>query len=214
MLQRRRPAKDHARELLETLKGVRGALQRFPQARTRRRLEGSVRLHLGCGDNVLSGWSNIDLVGSRKVIAHDLTRELPVESGTIECIYTEHFIEHITRDEAVSLLKECYRLLRAGGVIRLSTPDLRKIFVEYDAGRTSEWTDVDWKPATPCQMVNEGMREWGHKFLYDPEELSLALQEAGFDQVVAAGWRQSEHPRLRGLECRPHHAEVILEATK
>jgi hypothetical protein len=40
--------------------------------------------------------------------------------------------------------------------------------------------DVGWRPATPCQMVNEGLRLWGYQFLYDASELKRILEEAGF----------------------------------
>ena len=186
----------------------------FVSGSSKRRLAASVRLHLGCGDNILPGWSNIDLEGSREVIVHDLTKPLPVATGTIQFIYSEHFIEHIPLEDARRLLAECHRVLQPGGVLRVSTPDLRKLVLEYQAGRTSEWVDVDWNPASPCQMLNEGMRSWGHEFVYDADELELALRAAGFHQLKRVGWRASAHDELRSLECRPFHDELIFEATR
>ncbi|MGH8488241.1 MAG: class I SAM-dependent methyltransferase [Gammaproteobacteria bacterium] len=171
-------------------------------------------MHLGCGSNVLAGWSNIDLAGSRNVVSHNLSRPLPVRSDSIEFIYSEHFIEHISLDRARRLLAECLRVLRPGGIIRLSTPDLRKLIASYQAGSVSAFRDVGWNPATPCQMVNEGMRLWGHAFVYDADELEAVLRAAGFRQMQREGWRTSEHPELRSLECRPFHDELIVEATK
>lgn len=180
----------------------------------RRRLAGSTRLHLGCGDHVLPGWANLDLLGFPGVVPWNLTRDLPVGDGTIDFIFSEHFIEHVTLEQAQALLRECHRVLRPGGVVRISTPDLRKLTTEYQAGRTSEWTDVDWVPATPCQMLNEGLRSWGHLFVFDPEELTSLFKEAGFIEVEHPGWRSSSHAPLRDLECRPFHDEIIVEATK
>lgn len=179
-----------------------------------RRLAGATRLHLGCGDNVIPGWTNVDLRSTRRVVGLNLTKVLPVESGSIDYIYSEHFIEHIPLPAAQQLLQECRRVLRPGGVLRLSTPDLAKLASEYLLGRTREWADVQWNPATPCQMVNEGMREWGHQFVYDRHELTEQLLAAGFSSVERAGWRVSVHPELSGLECRPFHDEVIVEATR
>ena len=172
------------------------------------------RLHLGCGSNLLPGWTNVDLNDLAGVIRHDLTRPLPLPPEAVEFIYSEHFIEHIARDQALELLRECRRVLRAGGVLRLSTPNLKKLVDEYLARRISEWADVDWRPSTPCQMVNEGLRLWGHQFVYDPDELILLLSEAGFRHVTAVAWRESRYPELKGLECRPFHGEVIVEAVK
>lgn len=172
------------------------------------------RLHLGCGGNLLPGWANVDLETAAGVIQHDLTEPFPLPTGTVQFIYSEHFIEHITRAQALALLRECQRVLAPGGVIRLSTPNLRKLLDEYSARRTAEWSDVDWHPSTPCQMVNEGMRLWGHQFVYDPDELTLLLHEAGFEQITQVPWRESLHPELKGLECRPFHGEIIVEAMK
>lgn len=178
------------------------------------RLEREVRLHLGCGSHLLEGWANVDLSGPGPVIELDLTLPLPARSDAFDLVYCEHFIEHITLEQARGLIGECFRVLRKGGVFRVSTPDLQKLVEEYKSGRLDEWHDVHWTPKTPCRLLNEGMRLWGHEFLYDRAELASLLEAAGFGRVVDVGWRESEHVALRGLECRPFHNEIILECTK
>jgi predicted SAM-dependent methyltransferase len=180
----------------------------------KRKLVGEKRLHLGCGIKFLEGWANIDFQSDGAVIGFDLTDRLPIDSNTIELIYSEHFIEHLTLSQATALLSECHRVLRSGAILRLSTPCLRKLIDEYLAGRTSEWEDVGWNPATPCQMVNEGLRLWGHQFVYDAQELKRVLEAVGFSRVTKAAWRESTTPALRQLESRPFHGEIIFEAFK
>jgi len=48
---------------------------------------------------------------------------LPFADESIDFIYSEHFFEHLFTDEAVSLLKECMRIMRPGAVIRTCVPD-------------------------------------------------------------------------------------------
>lgn len=187
-------------------------IKRIRKLLVRRQLAGHTRLHLACGPHLLDGWANIDLLGSRQVNAWNLNDGLPVPDHSIEYIFCEHFIEHITRPQAVRLLRECRRVLRTGGVIRLSTPDLRKVVNEYLAANTGEWHDVEWYPASPCCMLNEAMRMWGHRFVYDKDELIKVFNEAGFGQIEFPAWRQSRHPALAGLETRPYHGELIVEA--
>lgn len=187
---------------------------RVAPGRVQRKLADATRLHLACGGNLLAGWANLDLGLGRGVIGFDLTRPLPVATGSIDFIYSEHFIEHIGRPQALRLVRECHRALRPGGVLRLSTPDLAKLVSVYQSGRTDEWHDVDWRPATPCQLVNEGMRNWGHQFVYDRAELTGLLHEGGFGTVTDVAWRASDHPELQNLECRPFHEEIIVEATR
>lgn len=178
------------------------------------RLKAFEKLHLACGGNRMPGWANVDLEGPSGVIKLDLTRPLPSRTDTLSAIYCEHFIEHIERDAAVRLLKECHRSLRPGGVLRLSTPNLQVLIAEYQAGRTDHWADMHWTPASPCQLINEGMRLWGHRFLFDAPELESVLRSAGFVQMQPCRWQESEHEALRKLECRPFHGELIYECTK
>jgi predicted SAM-dependent methyltransferase len=172
------------------------------------------KLHLASGTNILEGWANIDLAESTQVIRWDLTRPLPVPSDSIRFIFSEHFIEHLSPESAARLLRESYRVLQRGGVLRISTPSLERLVDEYRARRLSEWADVGWTPSTPCQMINEGMRLWGHQFLYDASELESKLKECGFREIARVEWHNSSHPELEGLECRPFHGDLIVEGTK
>lgn len=48
---------------------------------------------------------------------------LPLEDNSIDFIFSEHFFEHLFFDEAAALFKECYRVLKPNGVIRVVVPD-------------------------------------------------------------------------------------------
>jgi predicted SAM-dependent methyltransferase len=97
--------------------------------------------------------------------------------------------------------------------VRVSTPDLKKLVDDYQAGQVVRMEHGGWFPATPCQMVNEAMRYWGHVFLYDEAELFDLLRECGFSNIKRVHWGESVHPDLRRLESRPDFADLILEAT-
>jgi predicted SAM-dependent methyltransferase len=170
------------------------------------------KLHLGSGLCIREGWTNVDLNPGRGGFVWDLAERLPVSSGSVRYIFTEHFIEHVNRPECLALMTECRRVLEDNGVLRISTPDLRFLLDEYREGRMEEWRDVGWNPTTPCGMVNEGLRLWGHNFVYDECELMLLLREARFTRIRAANWHTSRHEPLRGLETRPFHKELICEA--
>ena len=178
------------------------------------RLKEFSRLHLACGNRILQGWANIDVIGLHTVIKHDLTRPFPISEGSIEYIFCEHFIEHVTREDAKKILYQCCRVLRPGGVLRITTPDLRYLVDAYLKNDIGRWSTVEWRAGTGCQLVNEGMRSWDHKFLYDQDELTLLLNEVGFNEIINCRWRESTHHCLQTLENRPFNGEVILEATK
>ncbi|MGE3710106.1 MAG: methyltransferase domain-containing protein [Hyphomicrobiaceae bacterium] len=174
----------------------------------------SRKLHLACGPVVRQSWTNVDIEARPGVLDWDLRRALPLDAGSIDIVYAEHFIEHITLDEGEALMCECQRALTLGGVVRLSTPDLAFLIEEYRAQRLTEWEDMGWLPQSGARMVNEGMRMWGHQFLYDEPELHAMLRRAGFVVVRNCSWRESTIPALVGAESRPFHNELIVEAVK
>jgi predicted SAM-dependent methyltransferase len=176
-----------------------------------------VRLHLGCGPNRLDGWINVDIEPAYEPdVVHDLSEGLPAERGSVDLVYSEHFFEHIPLDAGRRLLAHCFRALRPGGRVRIAMPDLAAVVEAY----RGDWRDQEWlkDPAyssidTACHMLNFGLREWGHQYVYDADDLRLRLEQAGFVDIVRCPWNESAHPDLRGLETRPD-SRLIMEAVK
>lgn len=199
--------------LAETVRPIRRELRTIARRTGTSPFPPGDRLHLGCGSNLMPGWINVDL-DTLGAVDWDLSLPIPIGDGQIGFIYSEHFIEHITLDQGLAHFRECHRLLTKGGIMRISTPNLRHLAEQYLAGSISAWREQDWSPHTPAQFLNEAMRLWGHQFIYDEPEIRAALREAGFASVAAMGWRESKHPELTGLETRPYHLDLIVEATK
>jgi predicted SAM-dependent methyltransferase len=184
------------------------------------------RLQVGSGQVRLPGWLNTDVLWGAFYL--DVSRPLPLPAATFTYAFGEHVIEHITERQGVQLLRELYRVLRPGGVIRMTTPDLQKIIALYE-DRNPAITRAEYarfldtvtgkRHDRACQLFNDYMRLWGHLHVYDEEDLAAKLCEAGFGHVVRCEPGQSEHPALRGLE---HHGQpwqndaeaMCLEATK
>ena len=172
-----------------------------------------MNLHLGCGQVYHDGWINMDIDSPIADVKHDLRKTLPYSDRTIDHIYSEHFIEHLSREEGRFLLGECQRVLKPKGILRLSTPDLKWLVEKYLSREIYEWQDVGWLPDSPCAMMNEGMRLWGHRYVYDYKELSVLLKAMGFKTIKGVKWRRSDHALLNNLESRPYHREIIIEAS-
>lgn len=176
------------------------------------------KLNLGCGPHVMKGWLNYDIDGHNRndVIPIDLSLgRLPHIDESVDFIFSEHFIEHITRPQALALMRECYRVMKPGAVMRLSTPDLASLIHEYGSKSLVRMPGV-WEPDNRCAMVNEGMSLWGHQWVYDEEDLIVLLISAGFSsyKIRRCSRGYSEHPELCFLEVRPQHFEMYIEATK
>lgn len=199
----------HLRSFIgETIRPLRREIAAF---RRSRKMPAGDKLHLGCGSNLMPGWVNVDM-GIPGAFDWDLLQPIPAPDGTFRFIYSEHFIEHVTLQQAIAHLRDCRRLLAIGGVLRMSTPNLRHLARCYLADDITAWTEQGWSPKTPAQFLNEGLRLWGHQFVYDRAELHNALRLAGFTTVKDCRWRESEHPELQNLEIRPFHDDLIIEA--
>ncbi len=179
--------------------------------------EGSpLRLHLGCGSVHLDGWCNID--GEPDAAADvrwDLRQGLPLPGATATRIYSEHFFEHLELDEGRRLFADCRAALSPGGVLRIAMPDLARVVQNYGG----PWREVEvlQDPAynfidTNAHYINVAFRYWGHRYLYDFDDLELRLREAGFDHVVRREKGRSTHSDLCDLETRAE-SWLVAEAT-
>lgn len=155
-----------------------------------------LRLHIGCGQQAMAGWVNIDnqeLPGVDRVL--DVRKGLPFRGAS--AIYAEHFLEHIGFDEALSFLKECRRALADSGVLRISTPNLDWVFVthypSFPSGTSTE-------KLRDCFQMNQAFHGWGHQFLYNRTMLEVVLRAAGFGRVIFQSYGVSEVPELNGIE--------------
>lgn len=169
-------------------------------------------LNVGSNEKTIPGFVNIDIerLGD---IQGDVTDGLPIRGGALEGVFSEHFIEHIAQHDAVAFLRECRRIVHNNGHIRIATPDLDFMVARY--------TDPDWRTmgdmaahgfdwvATRAEQLNIAMREWGHQWLYDEDELCRLGRIAGLEVLGRRPWGESDHPDFVGLEYRAGSRLVV-----
>jgi predicted SAM-dependent methyltransferase len=85
-------------------------------------------LNLGCGSRYHPAWTNIDIVPQGPdVVQYDLSRGIPLPDSSFMVVYHAAVLEHMRREEALSFLQECHRVLQPGGIIRVGVPDLERL---------------------------------------------------------------------------------------
>jgi predicted SAM-dependent methyltransferase len=136
-------------------------------------------LNLGGGSNCMAECLTVD-VDARADAYVDVTRPLPFPDECFDAVFCEEVIEHIDRAAGRRLLAECARVLRPGGILRVTTPDLA-----YFAHR------VLAAPDDPAE-INGIFYDHGHLHIYTPESLARACQEAGFESPQRSGYRDPE----------------------
>jgi len=171
------------------------------------------KLQLGGGANLLDGWLNTDFLPRHKeVIILDATKPFFFKKNCFDYIFCEHMIEHISYQDTMCMLKECFRILKPEGKIRISTPDL-EVYLELFAAQKSElqkqhlaWIGKNWLQRQGIHSCNEAfvlnlmMHSWGHKFIYDFKTLEFALKESGFSHITRASVKQSDENHFKGIE--------------
>lgn len=211
---------------------------------------GLVGLNVGCAFwNLRPACVNIDLLkvethrgqateysriaildGRAHYLEYDVTTPIPLPDASFEWLHSEHLIEHISQEGAIRFLKEAHRLLKPGGVLRISTPDLA-IYVEgyrdpartffnkhariieqlgrmYPEAGSDAFPEVQRRPAW---MVNQIFKYWGHQWIYDFEEMVYVLREAGFDEksIERCSFRRGRAPKVAEIDLVMHRDETL-----
>jgi predicted SAM-dependent methyltransferase len=183
-----------------------------------------VKLNIGCGAMRLPGWVNTDVTW-RPSMYLDITRPWPIADDSVDAIYADNVIEHLTLVAARVVFREAHRVLKVGAVFRLATPDVERVARAYlengelaragIARNREKGRDLRY----PVELLRTVFAEEGHHlgFCYDFESISTEMSEAGFTvERVEAGC--STWPDLVGLETRMALAEaataLIVEGTK
>lgn len=171
------------------------------------------KLHIGAQSNMLAGWLNVDIYtpeGS-KVAYMDATKPFPFKDNTFDCIFSEHMIEHIYVGEASCMLKECNRVLKPEGKIRIATPGLDKMLKldlanplvkQYFAevvlpSYSARGIKV---PMESSFLVNYITYNFGHKFVYSTDSLKFLLEQSGFSVTGVYEPHQSDDVNFKGVE--------------
>jgi hypothetical protein len=158
-----------------------GALQR----------ERSLRVHLGCGDDRLPGFVNIDYRPTSAVdVAMDLS--LPqLADGSVSLAFSNAFFEHLYRPARAPHLRRIRRALAPEGACCYMGfpyfPNIARLYVERGPGTASQVFDL-FNVYRYTHGDPEGQASWWlgqlHKSLFDEQEVDALLAPSGFGAYV------------------------------
>lgn len=149
-----------------------------------------MKLHLGCGSRYIPGYVHIDVVDHPNVDHVSSIDNLSfLQDASVQLIYNCHVLEHFKRREVLRVLREWYRVLAPGGVLRISVPDFAAICEVYARTRN---LGLVIGPIFGRQDYLYNI----HYNLFDFDSLKNTLEQAGFCQVRRYDWRSTEHAQV------------------
>lgn len=181
-------------------------------------------LRIGSGSHTDPGWLSVDVLPvSPSVVFMDATKPFPLPAQSFDAVQFEHVIQIFSYQSGLAALSECRRVLRSGGILRVSTPSfdlVRRLLDSSDddpaLAAYAEWSNR--KFGTPAEQrdvsnaaftANRLVRSWGNSSMYDEPTLRRALETAGFSEIVSVMPGESQYPELQGAD--RHHEEIGKE---
>jgi SAM-dependent methyltransferase len=166
-----------------------------------------------------NGWLVLDMLRGCDLY-WDFRRRLPFADGSVERIYSSHFLEHLTFTQGQQHLKECHRVLVPGGTLSVCVPSARPYLEAYCSGKPLDyktWIKYEpaWNDTTPIDVVNYAaymdevnfivLKHASHQYMFDEENLLKVLEKAGFRNV-----RPREFDPALDLEWRDYESLYAL----
>jgi hypothetical protein len=154
-----------------------------------------VKLNFGCGKNHIDGWQNYDA-------ELDISNPLPFERDSADYILAEHVIEHVDYYKAVNFLKECARVLKPWGVIRVSVPSIERIWKHATPGYLNFVRR--WAPTHDVRgAMHAILYEHGHQTAWTDSLMEATLFYCGFKNITRCEPSKSLHGPLVDVDGHP-----------
>lgn len=173
-------------------------------------------LNLGCGDRFSTDWTNVDFVSTnRDVIQYDLRKGIPFGDSQFEVVYHSHILEHFPKNLAPPFLRECHRVLKEGGIIRLAVPDLQRMAQLYlelldkaEAGDEVSKLRYEW---VLLEMYDQTVREFSGGAMGDYlKQAVIPEKEFVLSRIGNGGRREVESKQRTPIDGLRHEVSTFV----
>lgn len=158
----------------------------------------------------------------------DITKPLPFTDGIFDGVLASHCIEHFDCHQGVSIMRECHRILKPGGILLVSVPDAA-VFRQHHEEDTPEnavrlFGEPIHLPDGETTFLGYAGFNRFHKVLLSEDSLWCYFVRAGFEASLISRMNRKDF-RTPGLTLRPAMSEMgrllnrlpfslIMEGTK
>lgn len=146
-----------------------------------------IKLHIGCGEKYIPGFLHIDVRKFPHIDYVTSADKLDMfKNNSVDLIYACCLLEHFKRNQTERVLEEWYRVLKPGGILRLSVPDFEKLVEVYLKYK-------DLKLILGPLIGRQDYPQNTHYIIFDFATLSEVLKRVGFKKVYRYDWRKTIH---------------------
>jgi len=195
-----------------------------------------LKLNIGCGISGIEGWVNVDNSPSillsrlplgrrifrtpdwpRGVRRADVRKRILFPDSSVSCIYSSHLFEHFSYEESRAVARECFRVLKPGGILRIAVPDLDIMVRDYLADTADPMASHRFVSrlrlnASVRDIVHAGAH---HKQMFDARSLVHMLQGTGFPAPELSTFGSSRIAEIAKIELKSRRSESLyVEATR
>jgi predicted SAM-dependent methyltransferase len=152
-----------------------------------------LKLHLGCGMRVIPGFRHVDIIDAPHIDNRCSADKLvDFADSSVDLIYASHLLEHFGRYEVELVLREWFRVLKPGGVIRIAVPDFAAVVSLYEQEGLKDGM------SGLVGLICGGQRNQYdfHKTIFDEPYLRFLLAKVGFSRVQRWDWRTTDHATI------------------
>tara|TARA_Y100001958_G_C21126883_1_gene469364 strand:- start:126 stop:767 length:642 start_codon:yes stop_codon:yes gene_type:complete len=146
-------------------------------------------LHIGCGDNVLpKPFINIDN-RKKKGVLNLKAYPLRFKTNTFDLVYASHILEHFKKKQVLKVLAEWVRVLKPGGILRISVPCFENLSKIYNI-------DKDIDNISGPLMGGQTYKDNFHYEIFNKNKLIKLLLSAGLEAVHPWDFKRTIHSKF------------------
>ncbi|MEP0815708.1 MULTISPECIES: glycosyltransferase [Trichocoleus] len=148
-----------------------------------------LKLYLGCGRKIKPGYINVDQYLAGPNITQMDIFNLPFPPSSVDEIFTEHMLEHLSKYEVPQVLKEWARVLKPEGQLVMNLPNLEWCLRQWlDKPESERW---GWQLDTIFGLQSHPGEF--HKTGFTAPRLRQLLAKAGFRDIsIADCWSHGQ----------------------
>jgi SAM-dependent methyltransferase len=164
--------------------------------------DGKLKLNIGSFTTMFHhGWINLDIFGELHQFAQqhgyryqqcDVRGGMPYPTESVDLIMSCHMLEHLTYEEGIRFLRECRRVLKPTGAMRILVPDARMLCnmyagEQYDGSELAEFDEINDGCAQAPTLLGKlwALLHAGHSAAYDDVTLTKVLELSGFKAYLS-----------------------------